>query len=85
MWVFCKSECVKQKKYVFSCKTDRKFARTDVVTLTVACGNVYTFLHPLMWVFFWSKYVKFVFFPILKDYTWTNVDTLTYYICNRKQ
>ena len=33
-WVFCKSECVKQKNQVFSCKIDRKCARTDVVALT---------------------------------------------------
>ena len=30
MWVFCKSDSVKQKEQVFSCKIDRKFRRTDV-------------------------------------------------------
>ena len=42
--------------------------------VTVARGNVYTFLHPLMWVFFCSKCVKFVLFSILEDYTWTDVN-----------
>ena len=44
--------------------------------IIVAHGNIYTFLHPLMWVFFCSKCVKFVLFSILEDYRWTNVVAL---------
>ena len=35
MWVFYKSDSVKQKKYVFPCKIDRKFRRTDVDALSM--------------------------------------------------
>ena len=34
MWVFYKSDSVKQKKQVFLYKIDRKFRRTDVDALT---------------------------------------------------
>ena len=30
MWVFYKSDSIKQKKQVFSCKIDKKFKRTNV-------------------------------------------------------
>ena len=29
-----------------------------ICTVTIVMVHLYTFLHPLMWVFFWSKYVK---------------------------
>ena len=45
--------------------------------VTEAHGNIYTSLHLLMWVFFFSKCVKFVLFSILEDYKWTDVVALT--------
>ena len=41
--------------------------------IIVAHGNIYTFLHSLMWVFFCSKCVKCVLFSILEDYKWADV------------
>ena len=39
--------------------------------------HLYKFLHPLIWVFFCSKCVKFVlFYFILKDYRWADVVVL---------
>jgi len=38
--------------------------------------HLYIFLHPLMWVFFCSKCVKFVLFSILENYKWTDVVAL---------
>ena len=35
MWMFCKNECVKLKKYVFQCKIEGKFASPYVNALTV--------------------------------------------------
>ena len=35
MWVFYKNKCVKQKKYVFQCKIEGKFASPYVNALTV--------------------------------------------------
>ena len=39
---------------------------------------IYTFLHPLIWVFFCSKCVKLVLFSILEDYTRPDVVALRY-------
>jgi len=44
--------------------------------VTVAHVYIYTFLHPLMWVFFCSKCVKWVPFSILEDYTRPDVVAL---------
>ena len=34
MWVFCKNECVKQKKQVLEVQNGKFFAPTDVIALT---------------------------------------------------
>ena len=47
-----------------------------ICTVTVALAYLCTILHLLMWMFFWSKYVKRAVFCILQDYPWTNVDAL---------
>ena len=46
--------------------------------VTVAHENIYTSLHPLMWVFFCLECVKFVFFSILEDYKWADVIALRF-------
>ena len=33
--MFCKSRCIKQKKYVFSCKIDKFFAQTNAIALII--------------------------------------------------
>ena len=55
-------------------------------TVTVARGKFYTvlhiftptnvFLHPLMWVLFCSKCVKFVLSSKIEDYTWADGNAL---------
>ena len=45
---------------------------TDIVAIVYK----YTILHQVMWVFFWSKCVKWRNFCILEDYAPTNVDAL---------
>ena len=35
MSVFCKSKCVTYKRYVFSCKIDKKFVRINVIAKTI--------------------------------------------------
>ena len=39
IWVFCKSDSVKQKKQVFCVKQTESFAQTNVIALTVAKGT----------------------------------------------
>ena len=34
MWVFCKNECVKQKKQVLEVQNEKNFAPTDVIALS---------------------------------------------------
>ena len=52
------------------------FGTPDENALTVAIVYLCTILHPLMWVFFWSKCVKLRVFCILQDFASTNVDAL---------
>ena len=47
-----------------------------ICTVTVAIMHLCTFLHPLIWVFFWPKCVNFRVFCILQDFAPTNVDAL---------
>ena len=43
-----------------------------ICTVTVAIVYLCTILHPLIWVFFWSKCVKWRVFCILQDFASTN-------------
>ena len=49
-----------------------------IYAVTVAHGNIYTFLHLLMWVFFLKmcKICTFFYFSILEDYRWADVVAL---------
>ena len=47
-----------------------------ICTVTVALVHLYTILHPPIWVFFLSKYVKWSVFCILQDFATTNVIAL---------
>ena len=48
-----------------------------ICTVTVAIVHFYTSLHPLMWVFFCSNYVKWAHFSILHNFTSIDVIVLT--------
>ena len=54
----------------------RATVTVHICTVTVAFVHLCTILHPLMWVFFWSKCVKWVTFYVLQDYPWTDVVAL---------
>ena len=47
-----------------------------ICMVTVALVHLCTILYPPMWVFFWSKCVKWAAFCILQDYPWTDVVAL---------
>ena len=54
--------------------------RRAIVTVhmvTVTLVHLCTISHPMIWVFFWSKYVKWAAFCILQDYPWTDAIALT--------
>ena len=40
-----------------------------ICTVSIVIVHKYTILHPLMWVVFWPKYVKWVIFSILQNFT----------------
>ena len=40
-----------------------------ICTVSIVIVHKYTILHPLMWVFFWPKCVKWVIFSILQNFT----------------
>ena len=56
-----------------------------ICTVAIALVHKYTLLHPLMWVFFGSKYVKYSVFSIMQDFTSTDVNALisTHYMSNK--
>ena len=56
---------------------DINYASTDANALTVAHVHLCTILHPLMWVFFCSKYVKLTTFCILQDYAQSDAIALS--------
>ena len=47
-----------------------------ICTVIVAFVYKCTTLHPLMWVFFWSKCVKCDIFSIMQDFASIDVDAL---------
>ena len=54
----------------------RATVTVHICMVTVVIVYKYTILHPLMWVFFWPKYVKWRDFCILENYTPTDMDAL---------
>ena len=53
-----------------------------ICTITVVIVHLCTILHPLMWVFFWPKCVKWRDFCILKDFASTDVNALKHVKCS---
>ena len=51
-----------------------------ICSVTIALLHICTILHPLMWVFFWLKYVKLTTFCILYNFVTTDAVALSDYI-----
>ena len=48
-----------------------------IYTVTVASVKIYTFLHPLIWVFLEENYVNFDTFCIIHNFTPADADALS--------
>ena len=64
----------KRKKYKMINR--RVIVTVHICKVTVVIVHKYIILHPLMWVFFCSKCVKWAIFSILQDFTHTDANAL---------
>ena len=82
VWEFVSEEEERLKREpnwkIIKISNTRVIVTVHICTVIVAIVYKYTILHPLMWVFFWPKCVKWRDFCILEDYAPTDVDALSW-------